>query len=369
MKKKTNLIRKISALLTLCCLLLSSCASETEAVPTLVENSEVKLPAIMVEYGDVFNIDYATGGIHPYSEKLSFSASGVFAGFDVISGQQVKQGDVLAHLDSESLQAQLASMKENLEYFQEAAELELTTLNLAYQQVKEEQAQLQAAGAPDYALELKYIEAWEATMNINHAKQNHELEFGELEEQVRQLEDELTQNLQITAPFDGTVTWINTKVETGEYLTEETPIIAISSNDRLYIISEKMTDTYRTFCERIYAKIGDEEFDLVMRPRSDKEDIQNQRLQYALTTEYDFVDDLPADVDTGSNALVVFLWNYRPNVLYLPNAYVHKDEQGYYVFRVIDNELVRTDIETGVQSQIETEIVSGLQEGDAVYVG
>ena len=373
MKLKTylsrKLVRKISALLVLLCLLLSACAAEEEVVPTLIETNEVKFPAITVEYGDVYNINYATGGIQPYSEKLNFATPGFFGDFDVVAGQQVKQGDVLAHLDTEAQQAQLDSLKENLEYFQEAAELELTTLKLTYQQVKEEQAQLQAAGAPDYELELKYIEAWEATMDINHAKQNHELQFGELEEQVRQLEEELSQNMQILAPFDGTVTWMNTKVATGDYLTEDTPIIAISSGDRLYIVSEKMNDSYRTICERIYAKIGDQEFDLIMRPRSDKEDVANKRQQYFLISEYDFVEDLPADVDTSTNALVVFLSNYHPNVLYLPNELVHKDEDGYYVHKVVDNKLIRTDIEIGFQSSLETEIVSGLKEGDAVYAG
>ena len=364
-----NTIRKTIVFALLLCLVLSGCKTEVVEAPVLLETNNLKIPTVTVEYGDVYNIDYATGGIHPYSEKLSFASEGIFDGFDVMSGQQVKKGDVLAHLDYEAMQAQLDSLKEHLEYYQEAAELELTTLNLTYQQVKEEQAQLQAAGAPEYALELKYIDAWEATMNINHAEQNHELEFGELEEQVRQLEEKLAQDMKIIAPFDGTVTWMNTKIGKGAYLTADMPIMAISTNEQLYIISEKMSDTYRTFCERIYAKIGDQEFDLVMRPRSDKEDIQNQRQQYALTSEYDFAEALPADVDTSTNALVVFLWNYRPNVLNLPNETVHKDADGYYVYKVVDEELIRTTIEIGIQTPLETEIISGLKEGDAVYAG
>ena len=373
MKQKTCLsrkfVRKTGALLTLLCLLLSACTTEEAVAPTLVETKDIKFPTITVEYGDVYTINYATGGIQPCSETLSFTSNGFFADFDVIAGQQVKKGDVLAHLDTEAKQAQLDSLKETLEYLQDAAELELTTLNLTYQQVKEEQAQLQASGAPEYALELKYIEAWEATMDINHAKQNHELQFGELQEQVRQIEEELSQNLQIVAPFDGTVTWVDSELRKGAYLEEGTPVIAISSNDQLYIVSEKMNDSYRSICQRIYAKIGDQEFDLIMRPRSDKEDVANKRQQYFLVSEYDFVDKLPADVDTSSNALVVFLWNYHPHVLNLPNELIHQDESGYYVHKVVDNKLVRTDIEVGFQSALETVILSGLEEGDAVYAG
>ena len=373
MKQKTCLsrkfVRKTGALLTLLCLLLSACTTEEAVAPTLVETKDIKFPTITVEYGDVYTINYATGGIQPRSETLSFTSNGFFADFDVIAGQQVKKGDVLAHLDTEAKQAQLDSLKETLEYLQDAAELELTTLNLTYQQVKEEQAQLQASGAPDYALELKYIEAWEATMDINHAKQNHELQFGELQEQVRQIEEELSQNLQIVAPFDGTVTWVDSELRMGAYLEEGTPVIAISSNDQLYIVSEKMNDSYRSICQRIYAKIGDQEFDLTMRPRSDKEDVANMRQGYSLISEYDFVNKLPADVDTSSNALVVFLWNYHPHVLNLPNELIHQDESGYYVHKVVDNKLIRTDIEVGFQSALETVILSGLEEGDAVYAG
>ena len=348
MKQKTCLsrkfVRKTGALLTLLCLLLSACTTEEAVAPTLIETKDIKFPTITVEYGDVYTINYATGGIQPCSETLFFTSNGFFADFDVIAGQQVKKGDVLAHLDTEAKQAQLDSLKETLEY-------------------------LQDAGAPEYALELKYIEAWEATMDINHAKQNHELQFGELQEQVRQIEEELSQNLQIVAPFDGTVTWVDSELGKGAYLEEGTPVIAISSNDQLYIVSEKMNDSYRSICQRIYAKIGDQEFDLTMRPRSDKEDVANMRQGYSLISEYDFVDKLPADVDTSSNALVVFLWNYHPHVLNLPNELIHQDESGYYVHKVVDNKLVRTDIEIGFQSALETVILSGLEEGDAVYAG
>lgn len=366
MRKKTYLFRRISALTLLLCMFLSACAAEEE-VPVLLENNELSIPSITVEYGDVFNVDYATGGIHPHSEKLKFASAGTFAGFEVMSGQRVMQGDILAQLDTAALQAQLDSMKEDLDFFQDAAELELTTLNLAYQQIKEEQAQLIAAGAPEYELELKYIEAWEATMDIKHAKQNHELQFGKLEEQVRQLEETLTQDTKIIAPFDGTVTWVNSNLKKGSYLTEDMPVMAISSKDRLYVISNQVTDSYRTFCQRIYAKIGDQEFDLVMRERSMQEDMAQRRQQYNLTTEYDFVDELPAEIDTSGNALIVFLWNYRPNVLCLPNQTVYQGENGYYVYKIIDNEMVYTPVEIGVRSKQETEIISGLQEGDAVY--
>ena len=371
MKRDTYLFRglprRISAIVLLVCTLLSACSTQTEEVPVLMENNNLDLPTVTVQYGDIYNIDFTTGGIHPYSERLNFTSSGLFDCFEVESGQQVKQGDVLAKLDNSVKQAQLDALKESLKYYQDTADLELKALNAAYQQIKEEQAQLRVSGAPDYALEVKSIEAWEATMDINHAEQNHELQFGELEEQVRQMEEELTQETQIVAPFDGTVTWLNSTVKQGDYLTADTPIVAISTNDRLYIISEYMTDTYRTYCERIYAKIGGQEYELTMRERNLKADVANNREGYILTSEYDFVDELPSGTDISGNAMIIFLWNYHPNVLYLPNELVYQNTDGYYVNRVIDNKVVQTSVEIGARSPLETEIVSGLKEGDAVY--
>ena len=75
MRQKTYLFRRISALTLLLCMFLSACAVEEE-VPVLLENNELSIPSITVEYGDVFNVDYATGGIHPYSEKLKFASAG-----------------------------------------------------------------------------------------------------------------------------------------------------------------------------------------------------------------------------------------------------------------------------------------------------
>ena len=60
----------------------------------------------------------------------------------------------------------------------------------------------------------------------------------------------------------------------------------------------------------------------------------------------------------------------RENVLKIPLNALYSEDDMYYVYIIEDGETrVRRNVEIGAVSAAEAEIVSGLEEGDVIYVG
>jgi HlyD family secretion protein len=78
------------------------------------------------------------------------------------------------------------------------------------------------------------------------------------------------------------------------------------------------------------------------------------------------VDDANGDLQPNANVNVTVTTAQHPHVLSVPREALRFDRQRPYVFRIVNNKLVRTPIQYGIVSLTEVEIVSGLHEGDTV---
>jgi HlyD family secretion protein len=78
------------------------------------------------------------------------------------------------------------------------------------------------------------------------------------------------------------------------------------------------------------------------------------------------VDDAHGDLLPNTNVTVTVTTSQRFNVLSVPREAVHTEGTTDYVFRVIDNKLVRTPVKVGITNNVRAEIVSGLTEKDIV---
>jgi hypothetical protein len=74
------------------------------------------------------------------------------------------------------------------------------------------------------------------------------------------------------------------------------------------------------------------------------------------------------DIYAGSSATVAIVVDERDNVLTVPGMALHTENGRTYVNEVVDGGTVRTDVEVGETYGGQTEIVSGLAEGDQVEV-
>jgi HlyD family secretion protein len=78
------------------------------------------------------------------------------------------------------------------------------------------------------------------------------------------------------------------------------------------------------------------------------------------------VDDAKGDLLPNTNVTVTVTTREDDNVLSVPREALHTDGPQSYVFRVVDNHLVRTPVVAGVVNLTRAEIVSGLTNKDVV---
>jgi HlyD family secretion protein len=81
------------------------------------------------------------------------------------------------------------------------------------------------------------------------------------------------------------------------------------------------------------------------------------------------VDDNHGDLLPNTNVTATVTLQERYHVLGLPREALHTDGAKNFVYRVVDGRLRKTSIVPGAVSQTGFEVVSGLNEGDAVALG
>ncbi|MDI7275951.1 MAG: efflux transporter periplasmic adaptor subunit, partial [Anaerolineae bacterium] len=88
-------------------------------------------------------------------------------------------------------------------------------------------------------------------------------------------------------------------------------------------------------------------------------------VNYAVTVEL-----APTDVAVKADmtASVNIVTARKENVLLVPNRAVRRDRLGRYVEVVVDGQIKRQDVETGLSNETHTEVTKGLKEGALVVV-
>ena len=81
---------------------------------------------------------------------------------------------------------------------------------------------------------------------------------------------------------------------------------------------------------------------------------------------YIAVDDADGVLKPNANVTVYVTTAQDPHVLRIPREALRYDGAQAYVFRVVDNKLVRTPVKTGIINSNMAEITNGLAEGDTV---
>jgi HlyD family secretion protein len=81
------------------------------------------------------------------------------------------------------------------------------------------------------------------------------------------------------------------------------------------------------------------------------------------------VDDAKGDLLPNTNVTVQVTESNRDNVLSLPREALHTEGSSDFVYRIVNDRLVRTPVQLGLTNLTLFEIVSGLKEGDLVALG
>jgi len=349
---------------------------------------------VAVRRGDIEAMVSVSGSVAPNDQvNVAFKAGGQVAQVLVAEGDAVRQGDVLATLDTADIETQVKQAESALRVAQlnlQKAQKPLTKDELAVAKSNLEQARisLQHAQAEydkiawrgDAGIMPQAVSLESATIQYQTAQANYNIQVkGATDEDVALLEEQVKQaqialdsakrtleDATLTAPLDGVVLAVNVK-ET-EFTTGGQPAVIIADLARLEVqVSVDETEIGRiapgqevalTLDAYPDAEVTGRVKDIAVAPTIDQGVIN-----YDVTIALD-----PCDLElkTGMTANANIVVDRREDVLLIPNRTIRL-EKGQKQVQVWHNGVVEwAPIETGLSNDVETEVLSGLSEGDLV---
>jgi HlyD family secretion protein len=355
---------------------------------------------VEVVRGDLAVIVSGSGNITVSRDaSLAFGTGGKVEAVYVEAGDQVSQGDVLAKLDTGTLELALAQAQlalSSAEYNLDKAQQIYTQadLNAAKAAVSNANTYLQYAKSMlEEANSVEQIEFWEnevyqAEVNLAAAEQRRDemlaggesaevtlsrLEVAAARKALEQAQKDLGEAT-ITAPFDGTVGAIY--VDEGDIIPPPTmaPTVAI------YFITPTSLELKAEVDEidipdvevgqgaviEVDA-ITDDLFEGTVTSVSPVPVIEAGLVLYEVTISL----VIPADagVMVGMSATADIMIDESEDTLLVPERAVGRDDQGNSIVWVsVDGQLEQRTVVVGISDGLKTEILEGLSEGDMVSV-
>ena len=382
MKRKRFAAAALAGVMLLC----AGCGQEEEAEEeapsgTAVEVMEVTSGPMSAEYS-------LTGKVVAVSEVQVFPLlAGQVQTLSVEEGDTVSRGQTLFTVDTSTVTSTMGALQQSYSATKAATDRAIESAQLGV-----EQAELgveQAQQAVDNAEALLEVGA-AAEQDVTQARQGLQQAQAALSQaqagvaqaqaqqsaslaQIQASMDQITTQAElgtVTAPCAGTVTAVN--LVRGGMASSAQPAVVIAENGAVEVAASVAEDVYMDIRKGdnagvVISALSD---DMVNGTISEVPAAAN-----AQTSLYDVSVSLPADVKPpiGAFATVTFYTDRRSDTISVPTEAIltgADDEQ--YVF-VVDtyaegDTAVRVTVETGLVSNTDTEILSGLAKGDRVVV-
>lgn len=333
LRKAVNLTVVLVILTT--SLLVGGCSflpvEEEELAPPLMQPAKIEYKTEPVKLGTLIQQIRLSGTFYPeVTKSLSFEKQGGrLMAVHARMGQVVKAGDLIAELDSGSLANSIAIQ-----------EIEVQKSQLTVDQ-------LRAAKADSYTQKRAKLDL-----------QQQQLRLADM-----QLQLEATR---IISPIDGEITYmISTSI--GEYVNSYQIVTKVADTSSLVLITTADKASDLPVGAIVTVEFQKEELtgEVVANPSTLFND-PNENLQKAAIVR--ITGEMPAKATLGSDARIIYVQEKRENVIVLPRTQINLMSGRRYVNVLEDGVRVEKDVEIGLMTDTEAEIVKGLEEGDLVIV-
>ncbi len=420
---------KLIIVIALAILLLIACQQPAgNPVPTFVPPTTVPTASpraastltTTVGYGNIVDALETRGRIEARREiNLVFPLAGTLKSLNVAPGDQVVQGELLAELSAASIESTLLERRYTLDLAQlrlRQAELisntqmtEVNTAiaiaNAAYKQVvlRGEQAivnaqlsadrcrrtaeddldyrqcdlyvpQAQASADTANAVALAQLNAARYAWGATQSQQ--ELEFAIAQIQFAQAEMLYLQaaqqmsDTQLIAPFSGVLLSVEKRI--GEGVTAYQPIGVLSDPSDLWAIATVFEqDAYRVASgqrvELVLDAYLDQTYYGTVLQVASQAVLWQGKWAYDVTIVFDEGQNIPATMRMGADMRIVM--RSKENVLLVPTQTIILSGGRQYVERVQANGATQqVEIQTGLSTGSETEVISGLEAGQVIRI-
>lgn len=324
--------------------------------PPLVKPRQDEYRIYKVKRNTIVNKVQVTGHlVSAIDYSLSFEKGGRLDSVMVKNGDKIVKGQALVKLTAGDLETQIELAKLEVK----KVELELkharTSLNTTelLQKIQE-----RPANSPDI-------------LNARYIVERAELDMEAAQMNLKNLEKNLL-DATMKSPIDGIVTFVDVKLKRGDFIQPYQVIVQLADPDALQI----MFDSQRVNnAEIIKPGMGAEltfgtvktNGKVVSCPYSSPEDSDRKdgKDDNAIILE---AEKLPEDIKMGDSIDIGIILEKKENVLTIPLDALRSYMGRNYVYLLVGNSRREANVEIGIKSATEIEIISGLNEGQQVIL-
>lgn len=309
-----------------------------------VKASDVTYSTVTAKKKDLEKKIVATGTVTAENQyTLSYEKqSGTVSKFYVKAGDKVKKGDVICDLDTYDLDYQI----EEKQLYLEKAKLKV---DIIYE-----------GGGSQAEIDSAYVDV--------------QLLEKELEKLQAQKEDS-----SLKSPIDGVVSSLS-DVRAGDNVNPGQTIATVIDTSALYIAIQPDDLTQYDIDTEVRIRIGEDYYDGVvfMTPKKladyqaeqkeDHNNVDDTGIDYQADTIYvRFKDTAPAEA-VGQLADTILVLDSVKDAIVISNNLIKKVDGTKVVYVLINGEKTAVEVETGLSTGSQTEIRSGLNEGDEIVI-
>lgn len=323
-----------AALFTTLCSGCSLLPQEEEVLaPPIKEPEKVQYDTLEVKLGSIVNEVRCTGTFVSVKQQDAFfkDRGGRLKAVYMKIGDKVKKGDLIAELEADNL----------------AVDLELQRINLKKAQLAYEKLKLQSETemGGKYDLELASLEIEANRIRLNSL----------LQEQER---------CKLTAPIDGDIVYLGEEMQPGASINPYQIVVRIADPKNLLLkYTEDKVEDFSTGAV-VDVTLSNETFrGKVIATPSDMPKDAGESLKGAVLVQ---LDQLPAGAEPGGTADIRLMLEKKHNVIVLPKQVINSFGGRRFVNVLKDGVREERDLELGIQTVTEAEVVKGLEVGEQI---
>lgn len=368
--KERTLPAVLAAALLLCPLTGCGDSGAAAEAPELIEPVGVDVDTATVKKMDLSGVESYQGQIIPEIKDLYFVNSGNIGEMKVSPGDKVKKGQLLATLTS--VDANVKKLQEQIKEKQaenkDANEISKCDIEKLREEVLQLEKQVKAAKGEKQkkGLRKQVKEKQEdiklAKLRLTQQKENQALEIKQIREDISDAKKQ-TKESKLISPVNGEI--ISTAGGSGYMVQGGTTAIRIANMDKPRIQTEFIGDSVLGGASSYLATVNGKQY-RVKKEEQEFTSLEIEMGQKPPNSCFDFEDNVKLNV--GDTATIDFYSDMAKDALVVPSNAVFRDKQDAYVYLMNGNVKKRTSVTTGTVTDAYTQLLTGVKEGDVVYV-
>lgn len=365
-------MKKVLGVCMTAIMILCGCGqTETVEVPELIDAVGVDMDTAEVVKMDLNGTISFAAQVEPEIEALSFLSSGSIDTLKVTIGDKVKKGQLLATLaggggKAKTLKKEIKNLESQNEDTNKQSRYDIDMLE---ENVRSIEKKYKKEKNSDQKKKLKK-QITEAEYDVKLAeeklKQQKELQQLEITQKKRELAEaqKSSGNTKLFSPIDGEV--VSTTGGSGYMVQGGTTAIQVANMKAPRLKTAYVSTSSLAKAVKCMALVNGRRYEIVAEEQEvSRYDVETGK--HPEFTWFDFVDE-HVDVEVGKSASVELYTDSVKDALVVPvNAVLGTGEEKY-VYLVEGDAKIKTNVTTGVKTDAYVQIVTGVKEGDVVYV-